>query len=220
MILEKTVELIKQIYKIHKIVPPIVTKVVIGLGYTGVEVSAYAYEPFLGLASTSQSIISKTNCSKIEFAGELTNYRLSELLKWSFASPSLKKIIGIATLNGVSQHILQILNPYKNLEGNLIDHLEINKDTNITFIGLIKPLIKEVSTITQQITIIEDMISISPEFTQFNIKQNINQFKDEDIATDILICTGTALLNDSLESILEEFKRKARKLILIGQLLA
>ena len=113
MILEKSVELIKQIYKIHKIVPPKVTKVVIGLGYTGVEVSAYAYEPFLGLASTLQSIIRKTDCSKIEFAGELTNFPLDKFLNWSFAAPSLEKIIGIATLNSVSQHILQIMNPYK-----------------------------------------------------------------------------------------------------------
>ncbi|MFW9827265.1 MAG: hypothetical protein ACFFEY_06740 [Candidatus Thorarchaeota archaeon] len=33
------------------------TKVVIGLGYTGVEVTGYAYEPFLGLASTLPNII-------------------------------------------------------------------------------------------------------------------------------------------------------------------
>jgi uncharacterized protein (DUF4213/DUF364 family) len=216
MILEKTVELIKQIYKIHKIVPPKVTKVVIGLGYTGVEVSAYAYEPFLGLASTLQSIISKINCSKVKFAGELTNYPLSELLNWSFATPSLKKIIGIATLNGVSQHILQIMNPYKKLEGNLFNHLEINKDTNITFIGLIKPMIKDVSRFTQSITIVEDLISVSPEFTKFNFKQNINQLKEEDYSTDILFCTGTTLINNSLESILEKYKRKARKIILIG----
>jgi hypothetical protein len=52
MIIEKTVELVKKIYKYHKIVAPKVTKVVIGLGYTGVEVSAYCYEPFLGLAYT------------------------------------------------------------------------------------------------------------------------------------------------------------------------
>lgn len=216
MILEKTVELIKQIYKIHKIVPPKVTKVVIGLGYTGVEVSAYAYEPFLGLASTLQSILSKTDCSKIEYAGELTNYPLSKFLNWSFAAPSLEKIIGIATLNGVSQHILQIMNPYKNLEGNLLDHLEIDKDTKIIFIGLIKPLIKEVSKITQFITIIEDLISISPEVAHFNIKQNINQLTDEDANTDILFCTGTTLINNSLDSILEKFKRKAKKIILIG----
>ncbi|MFX1600666.1 MAG: Rossmann-like domain-containing protein [Promethearchaeota archaeon] len=216
MILEKTVKLIKQIYKIHKIVPPKVTNVVIGLGYTGVEVTAYAYEPFLGLASTLQSIINRTDCSKINFAGNLTNQPISELLNWSLELPSLKKIIGIATLNGISQHILRIINPYTKLESDLLEYLEISKDTIVTFIGLIKPLIKEIKNITQLITIVEDTISFSPEFKNLNFKQNIDQMKNEEIFTDILVCTGTTLINNTLESILEKFKRKARKIILIG----
>ncbi len=96
MILEKTVDLVKQTYKIHKIIPPRVTQVVIGLGYTGVEVTAYSYEPFLGLASTLSSIINNTDCGKIDFAGRLTKIHLSELLNWSLEPPSIKKIIGIS----------------------------------------------------------------------------------------------------------------------------
>jgi len=216
MILEKTIALIKQIYKIHKIVPPKATKVVIGLGYTGVEVSAYAYEPFLGLASTLPSIIKATSCNKIIFAGELTNKSLSELLDWSLKTPSLERIIGIATLNSVSQHILKIINPYKKLDGNVLEHLNINNDTKITFIGLIKPLIKEVSKITQLITIVEDTLSSPLEFNQLDFKQNLNELKEDEIFTDILFCTGTALINNTLESILEKYRRKARKIILIG----
>ena len=40
--------------------------------------------------------------------------------------------------------------------------------------------------------------------------------KDEETFTDILFCTGTTLINDTLENILEKYKRKARKIILIG----
>ena len=98
MILEKTVDLVKQIYKIHKIIPPKITKVVIGLGYTGVEVSAYAYEPFLGLASTLSSIINRTDCSKIDFAGKLTDVHLNEVLNWSLGSPSIKKLSALPLL--------------------------------------------------------------------------------------------------------------------------
>ncbi len=216
MILEKTIDLIKRIYKIHKIIPPKATKVIIGLGYTGVEVTGYAYEPFLGLASTLPSIINTTDCNKIDFAGNLTDRNLSELLNWAIESSSIKKIIGIATLNGVSQHVLRIMNPYKKIKENLSKYLEINKDTNITFIGLIKPLIRKLSKVTQKITIVEDTLTISPEFNQFNFKQNISQLKDEEIYTDILYCTGTTLINNTLESILEIYKRRARKIILLG----
>ena len=216
MILEKTVDLIRKIYKVHKIIPPKIAKVVIGLGYTCVEVSAYAYEPFLGLASTLSSIISKTNCSKINFAGELTNYSLTELLSWSYETPTLKKIIGIATLNGVSQHILKIINPYKKFENDLLDFLNINENTTITFIGLIRPLIREISKITRFITIIEDSIPISPYFKKFKFSRTVNQLEDNELETDLLFCSGTTLINDTLESILEKFKKKAQKIIIIG----
>jgi uncharacterized protein (DUF4213/DUF364 family) len=216
MILEKTIDLIKQIYKIHKIIPPKITKVVIGLGYTGVEVTAYGHEPFLGLASTLSSIVNKSDCSKIEFAGSITNFHLSEVLNWAIAPPSIKKIIGIATLNGVSQHILRILNPYKKLEGNLLDFLEIDENTSITFIGLIKPLIREVRKKTQSITLTEDTIPIPPEFESYKNKRDINQIEIKDLSIDILFCTGTALINDTIERILEIFKNKARKIIMIG----
>ncbi|MFW9999040.1 MAG: Rossmann-like domain-containing protein [Candidatus Hodarchaeota archaeon] len=217
MILEKTVNLVKQIYKIHKIIPPQITKVVIGLGYTGVEVTAYAYEPFLGLASTLPSVIKTANCSKINFAGELTNQPLTKLLDWSIKSPSLKKIIGIATLNGISQHILKIINPYRKFEEkNLVNIVKVNRDTKITFIGLIKPLIREIHKISPSIIVIEDSISNSSEFKDIIIKNSIDQLEKEETPTDILICTGTTLINNTLESILEIFKKKARKIILIG----
>ena len=217
MILEKTVNLVKQIYKIHKIIPPQITKVVIGLGYTGVEVTAYAYEPFLGLASTLQSIITKTECSKINFAGKLTNHPINELLEWSLEPPNLKKIIGIATLNGVSQHILKIINPYKKFqEKNLLNLVKINGDTKVTFIGLIKPLIREIYKITRLITVIEDTLSISPELRDITLKPSIDQLEKEEISSDILFCTGTTLINNTIESVLEKFKKKAQKIILIG----
>ncbi len=216
MILEKIVNLVKQIYKIHKIVPPKVTKVVLGLGYTGVEVTGYAYEPFLGLASTLPGIIKNTDCSKIKFAGNLTDKTISELLSWSYQSPSLRRIIGIATLNGVSQHILKIINPYTVLKTDLLEYLNITNDTKVIFIGLIKPLIRKVGKLTKTITLVEDSLSISPEFKQFTCKNNIEQLNHDDLSTDILFCTGTTLINNTIEDILERFKRKARKIVLLG----
>ena len=56
MILENTVELVLDIYKYRKILLPKVSKVILGLGYTGVELISYAYDPFLGLASTLPTI--------------------------------------------------------------------------------------------------------------------------------------------------------------------
>ena len=216
MILEKTLKHIKQIFQKHEIVPPKVTKIVIGLGYTGVKVSAYGLEPLLGLASTLPSLITSDECSKVNFAGDLTKKDLLELLEWSYLSPSLKRIIGIATLNAVSQYILKIQNPYFKIEEDLVDYLELNLDTKITIIGLMKPLIRRLSEKTLNITLVEDRIKIPFEFNKFDFHTNIDELKEEDLSTDILFCTGTALINDTIEKILDLFSGIARKIIVMG----
>jgi len=216
MILEKTVELVKQTYISHNIEPPKISKVVVGLGYTGVEISVYGYTPFLGLASTLSSVVSITDCTKIEFAGSLTNRTLIELMNWSYEPPGIKKIVGIAALNGASQYLLKLTKSYTKLKGDLIDQLEIKRDTTFTVIGLMKPLVRKLSKYTKSITLVEDVISISPEFNQFNFKNNVEQLDEDDLFTDILICTGTILINNTIEKILELFRNKAQKIILIG----
>ncbi len=216
MIFERTVEYIEQIFHTNEITPPNITNVVIGLGYTGVEVSSLGEQSSLGLASTLPNLIDSEECNKINFAGSLTTKKLSELLKWTYLSPSLKKIIGIAALNAVSQHILKIQNPYFKLEGELLKYLEINQNTKITVIGLMKPLIRDLSKKTILITLIEDRKTLTQEFNKFEFHPRITELKKEDISTDILFCTGTALINNTIEQILDLFRGIARKIIVMG----
>jgi uncharacterized protein (DUF4213/DUF364 family) len=216
MILEKTVELIKQIYEDEQISLPKVSTIVIGLGYTGVEVSIPEYKTSLGLASTLSRVITSFDCSKIEFAGTLTKKPLLELLDWSYKPPGLKKIIGIAALNATSQYILRIKNSYAKLPDNLIEHLNINQTTKLTVIGFMKPLIRELSRITENITLIEDTYSVSSEFSKYNFRTTINDLENDETSTDFLFCTGTVFINNSIERILDKFHEKAKKIIIIG----
>ncbi|MFX1344071.1 MAG: Rossmann-like domain-containing protein [Promethearchaeota archaeon] len=216
MILEKTVELVKQIYKDHEIIPPKISKVVIGLGYTGVEISPDDVEPILGLASTLPSVINNVDCSKIKFAGNLTNKKLIELAEWSYLEPSLEKIIGIAALNAVSQHILRLKNHYSKLFGDPLEFLEINQDTSITIIGLMKPLIRKLMKKTRDITLVEDTLRVPEDFQEFNFRTTIDELKKDEVSTDILFCTGTSLINNTLGQVLLLFRRKSKKIIVMG----
>ena len=216
MILESTVKLVLDIYKYHKIIPPRVSKVVIGLGYTGVELEALAYDPFLGLAATLPAIIQSTNCTKIDFAGNLTNKSFKELMSWSYQPPSLERIIGIATLNAASQHILAVKSPYKEIEGDLVDFLKIKKDTKILFIGFMKPMIKKILNRTKFINIIDNNPLIKGFYQNIPILNDINDLKESDLSGDILFCTGTSLINNTLERILSVFRKKAKCIVLIG----
>ena len=216
MILESTVKLVLDIYKYHKIIPPSVSKVVIGLGYTGVELEALAYDPFLGLAATLPAIIRSTNCTKIDFAGNLTDKSFKELMSWSYHPPSLEKIIGIATLNAASQHILAVKSPYKEVEGDLVDFLKIKQDTKIVFIGFMKPMIRKILNKTKFISIIDNNPSIKRSYQNIPILNDIDDLKESNLAIDILFCTGTSLINNTLEKILSIFKNKAKYNVLIG----
>jgi uncharacterized protein (DUF4213/DUF364 family) len=216
MILERTVNLIAQIYRYHKIPPPRVSRIIVGSSYTGVEVEAFAYAPFLGLAYTLPSVLKDENQEVYSFIENLPKNAIKVMLKWAFNPLSLKKIIGLATLNAVSQHILKIINPYKKVKGDITDSLKINKETNITFIGLMKPIIRKVSQTTRNLTIIEDNIEISAEFKDLIVKSNVDQLKIDDLSTDILFCTGTTILNNTLEDILEKFRYRAGKIVVIG----
>ncbi|MFX1457157.1 MAG: Rossmann-like domain-containing protein [Promethearchaeota archaeon] len=214
--MEKTLEFIEQNYKSQGIEPPIISKVVIGLGYTGVEIFTKDNDSFLGLAATIPSITKNTDCSKIEFAGNLTDINLFDLLKWSLESPSIRKIVGLATLNACSQHLIGIKNNYKKIEGDILKHLDIDKDTKITVVGLMKPLVRNLGKTTKSILLVEDSLSITPEFKEYKFRKTIEELKKEDFSTDILFCTGTVLINDTIEKILRLFKEKARNIVLLG----
>jgi uncharacterized protein (DUF4213/DUF364 family) len=216
MILEKTLELIKQIYKYHKIVAPKITNVVMGLGYTGVEVSAYCYEPILGLAQTLPNIIRNIDCSKIHYAGNLMKLPLTEILGWVAEKPSLKKIIGIATLNAVSQHILQIENPYKELETDLFEFLKISQDTRVIFVGNIKPLVKKVRNLTELITIVDDNPLLKEEYKNIPLRESVNELSNAERRADIIFCSGSSLIIDSLEDIIHLFQSSDNYFVVLG----
>ena len=216
MILEKTVNLVEQIYNYHKILPPKVNTVILGLGYTGVELVSYMYDPFLGLASTLPNIIQSTDCTKIEFAGKLTDKSFKELMSWSYKGQNLEKVIGIATLNAASQQILAVRNPYKDVKENLIDFLKINKQTRTIFIGFMKPMIKSVLTKTRLIRIVDNNPFISSSYRDIPIIKEVEELRESEMETDILFCTGTTLINDTLENILSIFKSRTNTIVLLG----
>jgi len=189
---------------------------VIGKKYTGVEVATFGFGMSVGLAYTLPSLIRNTDIDTEELNEKAKERSVDKLLEWSYLPPSIEKIIGVATLNAFSQYVLQIKNPYKKIEEDLIDYLGINEGTSITFIGLIRPLVKRISKITSSITIVEDNIKLHEEFDSFLVKRDIDELKKDEIPADVLICTGTALLNNTLKDVLNKFKRKTRKIVLLG----
>jgi len=79
-----------------------------------------------------------------------------------------------------------------------------------------KPFIRKLIKKTRDITLVEDTITVPQEFREFNFRTNIDELEKEEISTDILICTGTSLINNTIEQILNLFKKKTQKTVVMG----
>lgn len=217
MIVDKTIDKIINMLDGMKEPDLQISNVVIGLGYTGVELKFNDNSTQLGVAYTLPKVFKDKSCTKIDFAGNLTKMKVKELLLWGKNSLNLEKIIGIATLNALSQYYIHDnSSQYKFLDKDLFEYLDINKSTKVSFIGLIKPMIKQFSKITQNITIVERNLEFSEFFKKFKLKRDITDLTQGDLKTDILICTGTSLINNTLEKILDTYGDKAKFICLIG----
>jgi len=216
MIIEKTIDKMIDLLDDMKEPIPQVSNVVIGLGYTGVEIKFNNNSSQLGVVYTLTDLFKDKSCTKIDFAGNLTKMTVQELLLWGKNSLNLEKIIGVATLNALSQYYIINNSEYVFLNKDLFEYLDITKSTKVSFIGLIKPMIRQFSETTQNITIIEKNLEFLEFFKNFKLKRDIADLTQEDLETDILICTGTSLINNTLEKILETYGDNAKFKCLIG----
>ena len=90
-------------------------KFVLGMGYTGVKLSN-------GDAGVCHSLISETSpdcCDILDNAGHLTDVPVSELLSYLDSWNLLDRILGVATLNALSQGVMR-REHYPLLRENLI----------------------------------------------------------------------------------------------------
>ncbi|TXT60341.1 MAG: hypothetical protein BAJALOKI2v1_110001 [Promethearchaeota archaeon] len=168
----------------------------------------------MGLAYTLPEVVTHETCSKIKLAGKIADQCFLKVLEWCLLPLSIQKIVGIATLNAISQYIMSFIK-YKDLEIDLMKHLNITADSNITFIGLIKPLIRKVGSITESITIIDRNTSLE-QFKSYKLLSTTDNLSESALNTDIVFCTGTSLINNTLDQILELYRTRVQDFILIG----
>lgn len=214
-LIPRTLGMVKEIFEGKSVEFPQLSKVVIGLGYTGVEIKVNTKErSFMGLAYTLPEVVSHETCSKIKLAGKIADQPFFKVLEWCLLPFSIQKIVGFATLNAVSQYVMSFIN-YKELEIDLMKYLDIKESSRVTFIGLIKPLIRKVNKITESITIVDRNTTLD-QFKSCRVLNTIDDLSESALDTDIVFCTGTSLINNTLEQILELYRNRVQDFILIG----
>jgi uncharacterized protein (DUF4213/DUF364 family) len=193
MIVQRLIDVVKKDASLRKL-----AKVMIGIGYTAVLLD----DGSCGVSFTFRNELGP-ECGLIDEAGELTGRNCGEIIDWAMDMNLAKCAVGLACINAVLQQYLEGFST-----GNALDEIDFRPGDTVGMIGYFKPVIDKVEGKAKDIFIFERNITdkgMLPDWA-------------EDIylpKCDVVIITGTTLLNKTLDGILEKCK-KAREIVVMG----
>jgi uncharacterized protein (DUF4213/DUF364 family) len=182
-----------------------VDDVVIGIFFTGVKLST----GHAGVASTPigeipEAVCCPTSAARMPQAGNLEGRPVAEILKYSLDPNVLKSAVGIATLNALSQLIVETMDPIdyamiKDKDG--FDLLRIQSNENVSIIGAFGPYIRRLKMMGNPFFIIEkNPMTLRPDELKYFKPESEMQSALE--KSDVVIITGTTIVNHTIDPIL------------------
>ena len=181
-------------------------RIVLGMGYTGVKLSN-------GEAGVCHSLISETSpdcCDILDDAGHLTSIPVTELLTYTDSWNLFNRILGVATLNALSQSVIrEDPGRYPLLRENLINVLDVDTGDTVSMVGMIKPFMEPLRRKSKRLYILERS---SPRPDGVYPDTACEELLPE---SDVVVITGSALANGTLDRLLE-LSCQARKVAVVG----
>lgn len=193
-------------------------RVVFGLFFTGVILNNGA----CGLAATPIKEIPFAVCcpssaQAFSMSGKLVGKAVTDALRDLSHPQALRRTLALATLNALAETLLERdgLAAHETLtEGDSFDSVRIQADDKVVLIGAFGPYIKALRKAAQDFRILEyDTSTLRADELQFHIP---SERAHEALAwADVVIATGTTLLNGSLAGLLRAIRPHA-EVALIG----
>jgi len=195
-----------------------VDDLVIGIFFTGVKLSTgHAGCAFTPIGEIPEAVCCPTSAARMPQAGDLEGKAVSEILKYPLDPNVLKSAIGVATLNALSQLIIETddgakYQIIKDADG--FDLLRIQPEETVSLIGAFGPYIHRLKMMGNPLFIIEkNPQTLRPDEMKF--------FKSEFEMpsalkkSDVIIITGTAIVNHTIDNILS-FITHGQRTAIIG----
>ncbi len=190
---------------------------VIGIFFTGVKLSTgHAGCAFTPIGEIPEAVCCPTSAARMPQAGKLGGSPVSEILKYALDPNVLKSAIGVATLNALTQWIIESgeKGKYQIIQGkDGFDLLEIQPHETVSLIGAFGPYIRRLKMMGNPFFIIEK----NPQTLRTD---EIKYFKSEsEMASalgrsNVAIITGTAIVNHSIDHILSFITEEKRTAII------
>jgi uncharacterized protein (DUF4213/DUF364 family) len=178
---------------------------VIGVFFTGVKLSTgHGGCAFTPIGEIPEAVCCPTSAARMPPAGNLPRKPISEILNYSLDPNVLKSAIGIATLNGLSQWIVESGNAkeyelVKDRDG--FDLLDIQAHETVSLVGAFGPYIKRLKTMGNPFYIIEkNRQTLRPdEMKHFKPESEMKTAVEK---SQVVIITGTAIVNHTIDATL------------------
>ena len=157
-----------------------------------------------GLAFTK----SKKQHLHLKDAGNLTSYSLLDLMKKAKLD-GIEKSIGIAAINTLSQLFLSEKSRRTDLD--VINFMELRPSDDFGMIGNMTPVVRKLYQKVNSLTVIENSLERQKVPEGVQIFQNYKQLKN----VNKLIITGSAILHENFDEILNAYKN-LEKVVIVG----
>ncbi len=192
-------------------------RIVIGLFFTGVKLSGGAgglcYTP---IKSLPEAVCCPSSARVMPASGKLRGKKALEFLDEMPSNSPLKKTMGIAVLNALSMMCWKEKPPvaYSIRTGvDATDEVTIQNDDYVVVVGAIVPVLKTLKQRNKPFGILElDPLTLKADEMKYHIPPLLAPEKIPQ--ADVLIITGTTLINNTLEDLLRMKKPDARVIVM------
>ncbi|MGD2142231.1 MAG: DUF364 domain-containing protein [Candidatus Bathyarchaeota archaeon] len=195
--------LFKEIPEIDEV---IVERVCLGLGYTGVKLHGGQF----GVCHTLLSEMVPDCCRILDSAGTFAGRPVIEFLGMASSWNLGERVIGIATLNALSQIVFESHPDRFTVEkGNLVDVIEVGPDDIVALVGLIKPFVPVFRKNAKELFVLERGSGREMEVLPDTACEEVVP------KADVVVITGSSLANGTVDRLLE-LASGARVTALVG----
>ncbi len=190
-----------------------VERAVVGLFFTGVKLSnGFAGACATPIKTIPEAVCCPTSVMAMPFPGKMRGRRAADLAREALEGHSIRRAVGIATVNALAECCWQ-RRPRPDtrlLVGvDAFDATEIRRGDTVVVVGAFVPFLKELKRRGHSFLVLEqDPATLKPEELPFF--RPAEQAREIVPQADVLLITGSTLVNATLEDLLALARPEAR----------
>lgn len=196
----------------------VVERAAIGLFFTGVKLSTgHAGACATPIKTIPEAVCCPSSAMAMPFPGKLRGRPARDLLREVFSDHGIRRAVGIATLNALAERCWEVRpHPLVELRPGVdaFDANEFQPDDLTVVVGAFVPFLKELKRRGRRFLVLEqDAATLKADELPFF--RPAEMARDVVPQADILLITGTTLLNDTLEDLLA-WARPGARVTMVG----